>query len=121
MMFLADMGVSQKTVRWLRAALGSDVVHVREEGMQQASDADIIDKARREGRIVLTFDLDFADIMAASGEPLPSIVLFRLENCTPENVNRRLATLLKQSSDALKSGAIVIVEDARYRVRFLPV
>jgi len=39
-------------------------------------DAHILDKARSEGRIVLTFDLDFGDLLAASGEKLPSVIVF---------------------------------------------
>jgi predicted nuclease of predicted toxin-antitoxin system len=73
---LADMGVSQRTVQWL-AAFGHNVAHVRDQGMRTAQDYEIIGKARREGRVVITFDLDFGDIMAASGDNLPSVIILR--------------------------------------------
>lgn len=41
MRFLADMGVSLRTVEWLRES-GHDAVHVREYGMHRASDATIL-------------------------------------------------------------------------------
>ena len=42
------------------------------------TDPEILRKARTEGRILLTHDLDFADLVAASGSALPSVVIFRL-------------------------------------------
>ena len=59
--------------------------------------------------------------MATSGEICPSIIVFRLQNERPENVNRRLEQVLKESSDALEKGAIISVEEARHRVRLLPI
>lgn len=63
MRFLADMGVSLSTVRAFRAD-GHDAVPLREEGLSRLPDAEILAKARREQRIVLTFDLDFGDLLA---------------------------------------------------------
>ncbi|MBC7189319.1 DUF5615 family PIN-like protein [Candidatus Aerophobetes bacterium] len=120
MKFLADMGISQSTVNWLREK-GFDTIHLREKGLQRISDATIIKKAQEEGRIILTCDLDFGDIMAASGERCPSIIIFRLENERPENINRRLAQVLGESSDALEKGAIISVEETRHRIRLLPI
>jgi hypothetical protein len=60
--FLAGMGVSLTTVEALRAA-NHDAVHLRDEGLIRLRDADIVAKALAENRIVLTFDLDFGDIL----------------------------------------------------------
>jgi predicted nuclease of predicted toxin-antitoxin system len=51
--FLADMGVSMRTVTWLRQK-GYDAVHLREEGLQRLPDHQIMGKAVDEKRIVLT-------------------------------------------------------------------
>lgn len=120
MRFLADMGLSQSTVKWLREQ-GHDAVHVRERQMHCAADEEIVGMARTEARIVLTCDLDFGDIMAVNREKLPSVLIFRLASSVPQNVNRRLEQVLQESYIALSEGAIVIVEDARHRVRFLPI
>ncbi len=61
--FLADMGVSLKTTKWLRE-MGYDSVHLREQDLHRLADEFIIKKAREENRIILTFDLDFAKLMA---------------------------------------------------------
>jgi len=83
--FLADAGLSLTTVRWLREC-GHDAVHVREPGLQRLADSEIMEKARREGRIVLTFDLDFTDLLALGLRDSPSVIIFRLHNETPAAV-----------------------------------
>ena len=62
----------------------------RDEGLIRLPDPGIAAKAAREGRIVLTFDLDFGDILAATRGAAPSVILFRLRNQTPASVNPRL-------------------------------
>jgi predicted nuclease of predicted toxin-antitoxin system len=78
-------------------------------------------KAVREGRIVLTFDLDFGDILAVSHNEAPSVIIFRLRNQTPAAVNPRLFRVISECEAELASGAIIIVEDEGYRVRRLPI
>ena len=65
MRFLADMGVSQGVVEWLRSA-GHDAIHLREEGLHRLPNGDIFQKGFIEHRVVLTFDLDFGEIVAAA-------------------------------------------------------
>lgn len=119
MKFIADMGISQTTVKWLREQ-GFDAIHVRDINMHRASDAAIVKKAIEEDRVVLPCDLDFGDIISASGESSPSVIILRLTNETSENVNKRLKQVLKESSGVLIKGAIISVEETRHRVRLLP-
>jgi predicted nuclease of predicted toxin-antitoxin system len=120
MRFLADMGVSQKVVEWLRTN-GHDAVHLRDEGLQRLPNGEIFQKAGREQRIVLTFDLDFGEILASSAGQIVSVVLFRLRNTRTDFVIQRIDAVLSKSSSELSQGAIVIVEDGRHRVRKLPI
>jgi predicted nuclease of predicted toxin-antitoxin system len=120
MRFLADMGVSQQVVEWLRTN-GHDAVHLRDEGLQRLPNGEIFQKAGREQRIVLTFDLDFGEILAASAGQIVSVILFRLRNPRADFVIQRLDDVLAQSSAELSQGAIVVVEDGRHRVRKLPI
>jgi predicted nuclease of predicted toxin-antitoxin system len=55
MKFLADMGISPRTVAKLRRE-GYDAVHLIEEGLEKLEDRGILTKARNEARIILTFD-----------------------------------------------------------------
>ena len=114
------MGVSQKIVSQLRA-LGHDAVHLREQGLQQAPDADIFAKAGAEKRILLTFDLDFGEILALSKDRTTSVVLFRVQDTRTLQVWQRLQQALSTGHAELDSGAIVVVEDQRIRIRRLPI
>lgn len=118
--FLADVGVSISTVQALRD-LSHDAFHLAERGLERLVDDEILSLARSEGRVVVAFDLDFGDLLAAGGHAGPSVILFRVSDQTPASVTPRLLEVLAQQEDALRAGAIVIIEDRRYRVRRLPI
>jgi predicted nuclease of predicted toxin-antitoxin system len=120
MRFLADMGISLKTVQYLKNR-GHDIVHLRDEGLQRLSDDKIVLKAENEKRIILTCDLDFGTIMAFSGDIFPSIIIFRLSDFRPENINKHIDKILLESSKILEKGAVLSVNDTTYRVRILPI
>jgi predicted nuclease of predicted toxin-antitoxin system len=88
--------------------------------MQRANDRQIAERARAEDRILLTFDLDFGAILALGVVDKPSVVIFRLSDERAESVNRRLEAVLAEQSAAIHAGALLLVEDARYRIRVLP-
>ena len=117
MRFLADAGVSPRTVEFLKQ-LGHDAVHVRTLGLQRSPDLELVDRAREDSSIVVTFDLDFGDILALGVLDKPSVILFRLADERPESVNRHLSTVLAERRAELESGAL---EDTQYRVRRLPI
>ncbi len=56
MKFLADMGISPKTMSFLRR-LEHDASHLHDQGLDRLEDPDILIKARIEGRILLTQEL----------------------------------------------------------------
>ncbi|MEM7124697.1 MAG: DUF5615 family PIN-like protein [Chloroflexota bacterium] len=120
MNFLLDMGLAQSTAIFLKE-LGHDAVHLRDEGLQQMQDEDIIAKAQAENRVILTHDLDFGRIVALSGSTIPSVVTFRLENMRPVNVNYYLAAVLEVYSKELESGVMISVNEESIRARSLPV
>lgn len=83
-------------------------------------DGEIFAKAAAERRILLTFDLDFGEIVALSQDRPVSIILFRLHNTRTPHVIDRLQHVLEKSRRALEQGAIVVVEESRHRVRRPP-
>ena len=119
MRFLADAGISPKTVDFLRA-LGHQADHIRTLGMQRASDREIVVRAQTDESIVVTFDLDFGEILALGVLDRPSVVILRLQDERAQSVNRRLAEVLQDRQPELTEGALVLIEDDRYRVRRLP-
>jgi predicted nuclease of predicted toxin-antitoxin system len=120
MRFLADMGVAQRVVQWLRAQ-GHDAVHLRDENLHRLPNGEIFKKAHLEKRILLTFDLDFGEILALSANRAVSVILFRLQNARAQHLINRLRKVLEDTTKALEEGAIVVVEETRHRVRRLPI
>lgn len=120
MKFLADMGISPKTVAFLRA-LGHDATHLQEQGLERLSDPTILIKTREEERILLTHDLGFGELVAASGGRLPSVIVFRLRNMHPSHVNHSLGQILARYQIELAEGAIISVTEGQIRLRSLPV
>jgi predicted nuclease of predicted toxin-antitoxin system len=119
MRFLADMGISQVVVAWLQAQ-GHEATHLRDEGLHRLENGEIVTKAFREPRVILTWDLDFTEILALSGRHQVSAVIFRLVNTRSAHVIERLARVLQEAAQDLEDGAIISVEEARHRVRLLP-
>ncbi|MGM0426679.1 MAG: DUF5615 family PIN-like protein [Thermodesulfobacteriota bacterium] len=120
MKFLLDMGVSPETGCYLEK-LGHNAVHLIEEGMDRATDSQIMEKALKEERIILTHDLDFGRMLAFSGDRGPSVVTFRLTNMRPENVNQFCKAIIDRFSDVMAEGAILSVGDKKIRRHLLPV
>jgi predicted nuclease of predicted toxin-antitoxin system len=108
------------TVAALRNA-GDKAAHLREQGLHRLSDESILKKAAEERAVVITFDLDFGELLAAAGAAMPSVILFRMRDHRPEFVNLRLFQVLAECREVLHSGAMIIVEDQGYRVRRLPI
>lgn len=120
MKFLADMGVSPRAVQTLRGQ-GFDIDHIAEREEPRASDSRILALARKDGRTVITFDLDFARLMALSLAPLPSVIIFRTSDQGPDLVVERLAEIAQRFGTEIEAGVILVVENERYRTRSLPI
>lgn len=66
-------------------------------------------------------DLDFGGILAHKSLSKPSIIIFRLENPEVARINMMLNERLRQIEQNLQTGAIVIIEESRVRIRELPI
>ncbi|HKS24247.1 MAG TPA: DUF5615 family PIN-like protein [Thermoanaerobaculia bacterium] len=120
MRFLVDACVDVGVDRWLREK-EHDSTHLRDEGLQRLPDDSIFAKADAEKRVIVTIDLDFGEILSFSGGKIVSTITFRVHDTRAAFLVKRLKSVLPQVMPFLERGAIVIVEDARFRVRLLPI
>ena len=119
MRFVANMCMDVRVASWLNSQ-GHDATHLRDEGLQRLPNGGVFEKAIAESRVVVTFDLDFGEIVALSKGSKTGVILFRLRNTRTSFVIQRLSEVISECADALMRGAIVIVEEARHRVREFP-
>jgi predicted nuclease of predicted toxin-antitoxin system len=89
-------------------------------GAANASDAEIMAFARTNGYVVLTHDLDFSAILAATQRSKPSVVQIRSDDVGPETLGPILIEALRQMAAQLEEGALLTVDLARARLRVLP-
>jgi len=118
--FLADMPISPRTVAYLRER-GHEAIRLDSLDMERAADPIVVEFAASHGFTVLTCDLDYPEIIALAHAESPSLIVFRLQDETPENINRLLGQFLPGVESQLLNGAIVTVEEDRVRVRLLPI
>ena len=109
-------------MEWLRIQ-GYDAVHLFEQGLHKSSDSEILCKAKYESRIVLTMDLDFIRlIFKENSNDLPTVVIFRLSDQRPYNVQNKLDIILPILKNCLEQGNFILsVTDDKVRVRHLPI
>ncbi len=75
---------------------------------------------RDHDRVVLTNDLDFSAILAATGGEKPSVVQIRGDLLTPSAMGRTLCAALARLQRELEAGEILTLDVRKPRVRILP-
>jgi predicted nuclease of predicted toxin-antitoxin system len=114
-------------VRWLvdecvDAALAADL---RSDGHDatymsdvapRASDVEVMDRAHREGGLLLTEDKDFGDLVFRQARPVPGIVLLRIDPARLSIKTVRLRAAIERFGDAL-FGRYTVIDESRFRSR----
>lgn len=100
-----DINLSPAWVELFRQH-GYDAVHWSTVGDPRATDRAIMAWAREEGYVVFTHDLDFSRLLALTRASGPSVFVLRA---------------LHQHGEALRAGAIVVLQAASSRARILPI
>jgi predicted nuclease of predicted toxin-antitoxin system len=119
MKFLVDMPLSPELANWLTQQ-GHDAVHAFSTGLGRASDAEIIEHARKEKQIVITADLDYPRLLALAKAEGPGLILFRGGNYGEQEAIERLKRALETIPNQELLTSIVVIEKGRIRRRRLP-
>ncbi|MFH1625781.1 MAG: DUF5615 family PIN-like protein [Pseudomonadota bacterium] len=117
--FLANENFPLESIHLLRDA-NHDVASVMED-TPGAKDHEVLIRAQKEKRIVLTFDRDYGELLyRQSLSPPPGIIYFRFDPTTPVEPAEILLELSRVEKINL-TGKFTVVERTRIRQRSLSI
>jgi predicted nuclease of predicted toxin-antitoxin system len=118
MKLLVDMNLSPRWVPLLINA-GWEAAHWSSIGKGDAPDSIIMSYAQLHDYVVVTHDMDFSAILAATHGEKPSVIQIRIEDVNPAS-GERIVAALRHLQTELEQGALVTIGTDRSRVRMLP-
>jgi predicted nuclease of predicted toxin-antitoxin system len=116
---LVDMNLSPSWVDRL-ARRGFEAVHWSTIRDATAPDSEILTWAKEHGFVVITNDLDFSAILAASASATPSVVQIRTQDLLSDEVVSAVVHAIEAHRDHIQRGALLSIDEAATRVRVLP-
>ncbi len=116
MRVVVDMNLAKDWVDCLRLD-GHDAVHWSSLGRADADDADIMEWAAANDHVVLTADLDFGSMLAATNSAWPSVVQIRIPKTLSAAAGSRVREAIRACAISLESGALVTIDADRFRSR----
>jgi len=117
MKFLVDESTGVKISQHL-SQLGHDSFCITEKFLG-ASDEEVLRKAEKENRILVTNDKDFSTLIFYYKMKTQGVILLRLKDDSIANKIRVIENLLSNYLDKIQ-GNFLIVSDDKIRVRKLP-
>jgi len=114
------MNLSPEWVPYLRAH-GCEAIHWSTLGAHTAPDTEIMQWARDNACAVFTHDLDFSILLALSKAGGPSVIQVRAQDVSPAHLGPLVVAALRAHGEALERGALLNVDEAKSRVRILPI
>ena len=88
-----------------------------EEGLAGAMDAEVWRGAQREGRFLITQDLDFSDIRRFTPGTHAGVLILRLQNPSRNALIQRIESLFSNENVETWSGCFVVATERKIRVR----
>ncbi|MDR1374792.1 MAG: DUF5615 family PIN-like protein [Treponema sp.] len=119
MKILIDMNLA---FRWadMLSVRGVSAVHWAAVGPANASDGNIMTYARTNGYTILTNDLDFGAILAATHSGKPSVVQIRAADTRPKQLLETVYNALIHLNGEIEQGALVTIDIKKTRIHTLP-
>lgn len=120
MRLLVDMNLSPDWVPLL-ASHGWEASHWSTIGPGNAPDSALMKWAREHQHVVLTQDLDFSQLLYATREASPSVILLRMDNEFDAAARDHVCAAIALAEAPLKTGALLTISGHRVRLRHLPI
>jgi len=114
--FKLDENLAHDVALELRTT-GHNVSTAIEQGLGGSADSDLLDACRVEQRILVTFDLDFADVRTYPPQDQPGIWVLRPTTQSVEDTLNVLRGAVDLIQTELTIGRLWIVQPGRVRVR----
>src|SRR5262245_58140048 len=96
---------------------GFPTKHWVDVGSPTVDDTAILAYAGMNGFVIVTHDLDFRAILAATKAHGPSVVQVRTQDVISAKFVETLTNALKQFESEISTGAIVVVDESRAKAR----
>jgi predicted nuclease of predicted toxin-antitoxin system len=116
---LLDMNISPLWAEYLERA-GHEARHWSNVGDARAADDEIFAWAAAREFVILTHDLDFGALLAATAARSPSVVLLRAQGLFPAHAGRDVVQAIATFESELTQGAILVIDRVRRRLTMLP-
>ena len=98
-------------------AHGHDTMTAADENLLSRPDTELAHAAATEERMLLTLDVQFADLRKYPPGSHPGIILFRPLSLGPLSVNRFIADFMRSADLGALGGCVAVVDPGRLRVR----
>ena len=99
---------------------GFEAAHWSTIGAATAPDVEILTWANEHHFVVITNDLDFSAILAASAGATPSVVQIRIQDLLSDAAVSIVARALEAHREDIERGALLSIDEGGTRVRMLP-
>ncbi|OGW50641.1 MAG: hypothetical protein A2Z50_03340 [Nitrospirae bacterium RBG_19FT_COMBO_42_15] len=116
MQFLTDQDVYQSTINYLKN-LGHNVIRAKDIGFERASDNEILQRAAKDQRILITRDKDFGALTFVTHINSSGIILLRIAPDTLNSVHEELSRFLNEHSNDNFKNCFIVIEPGRHRIR----
>ena len=114
---LLDANLSPKTRQYLEEKFNFNIIDLITEGKYNLTDEKVIKLAKRQKRVIITFDLDFGEIYYFSERGKVGIIVLRIENQTVESVNKVLFRFFqKEAKNIDLEKSLVIIDETKVRI-----
>jgi predicted nuclease of predicted toxin-antitoxin system len=105
----------------LLSSIGWQSIHVTDVGLKGEPDFKIVNFCATEGYTIITHDLDYGRIVSLSGKQSPSVLTFRLEKITIDDLFLLIKNNQVQITHYLSQGALITIDGEKFRFRLLPI
>lgn len=113
--FIADENIAPKVVKSLRDN-GFDVLSIGDDKFYSMDDEEILKLAEKQGRIIITHDKDFGNLIHQFHQKHRGVILLRLRDQSPQNIIRNLIPFLKKFKLKKLEDKLIIIREGVVKI-----